>query len=150
MNVRSILALLLLLAGLPLHAAEGKILKVLPFYLDAKGRNALSPSLFDRDAYQALLKRKPELRKALRMDVQFKTASASTNLQLRIELRCNQEGQITNSTHTASVAKTGFTGRWQTVKVEGEAFEKMGSLVAWRATLWDADHQIAEQKSFIW
>lgn len=150
MNVRSIPALLFLLAGLPLLAAEGRILKVLPFYLDAKDRTALSPSLFDRDAYQALLKRKPELRKALRMDVHFKTAAASTNLQLRIDLRCNREGQITNSTHVVSVTRTGVAGRWKSVKIEGEAFEQLGSLLAWRATLWDADRQIGEQKSFLW
>jgi hypothetical protein len=150
MNVRTALALLLLLAGLPLHAGEGKILKVLPFYLDAKGRNALSPSLYERDAYQALLKHDPKLRKALRMDVHFKTASASTNLQLRIELRCNKEGQVTNSTRVASVSRTGFIGRWQSLKIEGEAFEKLGSVLAWHVSLWDADRQIAEQKSYLW
>ena len=41
------------------HAADavtGKIVKVLPFFLDQQGRDAVSPSLFDRDAYQAFLR----------------------------------------------------------------------------------------------
>ena len=84
------------------------------------------------------------------MDVHFKTASASTNLQLRIELRCNKEGQVTNSTRVASVSRTGFIGRWQSLKIEGEAFEKLGSVLAWHVSLWDADRQIAEQKSYLW
>ena len=34
-------------------AATGSVIKVLPQFLDLKGRTALSPSLYDRDAYQA-------------------------------------------------------------------------------------------------
>ena len=35
-------------------AQTGRVVKVLPLYLDLKGRDAISPSLFDRDAYQAI------------------------------------------------------------------------------------------------
>src|SRR5437899_2397501 len=34
-------------------AATGRIIKVLPHLLDLQGHHALSPSLYDRDAYQA-------------------------------------------------------------------------------------------------
>ena len=51
-----VLLLGLLPAGRAAEAATGRVLKVLPFYLDAQGRDALSPSLFDRDAYQAQLR----------------------------------------------------------------------------------------------
>jgi len=37
-------------------AVTGKVVKVLPFFLDAQGRIAKSPSLFDRDVYQAYLR----------------------------------------------------------------------------------------------
>ena len=37
-------------------AATGKVIKVLPQFLDLKGRHSLSPSLYDRDAYQAQLR----------------------------------------------------------------------------------------------
>src|SRR6185369_13028943 len=42
------------------HAESAKVLKVLPLFLDQKGRESISPSLFDRDAYQVLLRDKPE------------------------------------------------------------------------------------------
>ncbi len=150
MNLRLVLALLALLTTLPLSAAEGSIKKVLPFYLDAKGRNALSPSLFERDAYQVKLRNEPALRKALRMDVHFKTASTSTNLQLRLQLRSNASNQVTETTLTQPAQKTGFFGRWQSFKVEGTDFTHLGPVLAWRATLWEGDQMIAEQKSFLW
>jgi hypothetical protein len=42
--------------ALPAPAATGRLMKVLPEYLDAKGLTSLSPSLFERDAYQAILR----------------------------------------------------------------------------------------------
>jgi len=37
-------------------AASGRVVKVLPLLLDLKGRDAVSPSLYDRDAYQVYLR----------------------------------------------------------------------------------------------
>jgi hypothetical protein len=37
-------------------AKPAKIVKVLPHYVDLEGRIALAPSLFERDAYQAVLR----------------------------------------------------------------------------------------------
>ncbi len=53
------------------HAASGKVLKVLPHFLDLQGRHALSPSLFERDAYQAHLRKNPAEVSALRFDVEW-------------------------------------------------------------------------------
>src|SRR2546425_9231499 len=69
-------------------AAPAKVIKVLPHYLDREGRHALSPSLYDRDAYQAVLRRNPEQRSAIRFDIQWRARAASSdNLKLRLELR---------------------------------------------------------------
>ena len=48
-------------------AAElsGKVVKVLPHYLDLEGRHTLSPSLYERDAYQAVLRQHPERRSGI-------------------------------------------------------------------------------------
>ena len=58
--MRRFLMTLLLLSSLSAAsasgAATGHIVKMLPLFLDLKGRDAISPSLFDRDAYQFFLR----------------------------------------------------------------------------------------------
>ncbi len=69
-------------------ADTAKIFKVLPHYLDQQGKHSLSPSLYDRDAYQAFLRDNPDKRSALRFDINWKAKrSKSEQLVLRIELR---------------------------------------------------------------
>src|SRR5258705_13546151 len=54
-------------------AATGRIIKVLPHFLDLKGRHSLSPSLYDRDAYQARLRDHREERSGMRFDIEWKS-----------------------------------------------------------------------------
>src|SRR5208282_3204964 len=69
-------------------AAAGRVVKVLPLFLDIQGREALSPSLYDRDAYQAYLRRHPDQRSAVRFDVLWKASNTGeASLKLRVELR---------------------------------------------------------------
>jgi hypothetical protein len=152
MKLRAGLALLLLLlVGSPLEAAEARVLKVLPLYLDSQGRHALSPSLFERDAYQNKLRNQRDLQSGLKVDVQFRASGASTNLQVKVELRTQPEGKpATETVLTAAARPTGLFSRWQSVRIDGEQFKALGALVAWRATLWDGDRQLAEEKSFLW
>ena len=35
-------------------------------------------------------------------------------------------------------------------QVQGEEFRSGGSVSAWRVSLWDGDHLVAEKKSFLW
>ena len=68
-------------------AADGKVIKALPQFLDAKGRSALSPSLYDRDAYQAYLRKHPAERTALQLAVQWKASGVDwSRAKLRAEL----------------------------------------------------------------
>jgi len=130
-------------------AAEGRIIKVLPHFLDRQGRHALSPSLYDRDAYQAVLRKNPARRSGLRFDVQWKAKFAGSNpLKLRIELRGTRPGEMQSLEQT--VHDKGPFSRWSALTVQNEAYEELGDVVAWRATLWDGERMIAEQKSFLW
>lgn len=140
---------LLLLASLPLAAASGKILKVLPHYLDLKGRHSLSPSLYDRDAYQAYLREKPEERSGLRFDIQYRVAQV-TQPRIRVELRAMQGGQPRTKVLEAQVKKTTFLGRWAAVSVVGDDYQQLGEISAWRVTLWDGQQLLGERKSFLW
>lgn len=145
------LVLAFLLMGIAsVHAADVKILKVLPLHLDLEGRHALSPSLFDRDAYQSQLKRNPALRSALKLEIQWKAPKKSGEAEIRVELR----GSSPTGTDTVVLKEiaqpTGLFSKWKSVKLEGEAFKKFGELLAWRVTVWQGGQQVAEQRSFLW
>ena len=130
-------------------AESAKIKKVLWFYLDKEGRQSLSPSLFERDAYQAELRADPSKRSGLRFDMQW-NALPGTELTLRVEMRGAIGPTNTTTTLQARVRKRGFFSRWTQVKLTDAEYAKLGELTAWRATLHQGDVQVAEHKSFLW
>jgi hypothetical protein len=132
----------------PAGAASAKIIKVLPHYLDLQGRHSISPSLYDRDAYQAQLKKNPQLRSGLRFDVQWRSAEKSP-LKLRVEMRGNKGKELTHAVLEQTVGQTGFS-KWTGLILSGDDYQKLGELAAWRATLWEGGKLISEQKSFLW
>ena len=69
----SIVILFLLASVSQSFGATGRVIKVLPHFLDLKGRAALSPSLYDRDVYQVILRDHPERRSGIRFDMQWRT-----------------------------------------------------------------------------
>jgi hypothetical protein len=132
-------------------AGEGKVCKVLPQFLDKKGRQSLSPSLYERDAYQAYLRKQPQQRAALRLAVLWKAKGVDwEKTKLRAELR----GLLTNTLQTVTleepVKKSGLFGHWAEFNISGDEFKKFGELVAWRVTLWEGDRQLSGQESFLW
>jgi hypothetical protein len=130
----------------------GEVLKVLPHLLDLQGRHTVSPSLFDRDAYQAQLRRHPDQVSGIRYDVLWKARHVRNKpLTLRMELRGTYEEkhprQITLETPLTveSSAK-----RWTGLALTGEEYRKFGVIHAWRATLWSGETLLGEQRSFLW
>ena len=130
-------------------AAPAKIKKVLWFHLDKEGRQSLSPSLFDRDAYQAELRANPAKRSGLRFDVQW-VGPSGADLVLRVEMRGAIGTTNTTSMIQGRLKKRGPFSRWSQLKLAGDDYRKLGELVAWRATLHQGDLQVAEHKSFLW
>jgi hypothetical protein len=125
----------------PSAAAEGRIIKVLPHFLDRQGRHA--------DAYQAVLRKNPDKRSGVRFDIHWKAKFAGSNpLKLRIELRGTRLGDVQSLENT--VHNKGRFSQWSALTVQGEAYEQLGEVVAWRATLWEGEQRIAEQRSFLW
>lgn len=145
----TLIAAFLLLLPIPAVAAAAKIKKVLTFYLDKQGRQSLSPSLYERDAYQAELRSDAAKRSGLRFDVQW-NANTSVPLTLRVEMRGAKGMQNTTATLEATVRKRGLFSRWTRLALTGEEYQKFGELVAWRATLWQGSILVGEQKSFLW
>lgn len=148
-SASGLVAVLLFLSAVFAHAGSGKVFKVLPHFLDRAGKAALSPSLFERDAYQAHLRKHPEEISALRFDVNWSAGGKPANLRLRVEARGGKaaaQPKVIEAT-----VKPGWTGStWSAVTLDKAAYEQLGTVVAWRVTLWDGETMLAEQKSFLW
>lgn len=146
-------ALLFALMSLSVLAADpsGRVIKVLPLFLDTNGVDAISPSLFDRDAYQAQLRNHPKDVTGLRVDILWKAQyTAADQLKVRAELR----GIGARALPTVSVLETNLVlatpRHWTSLNLGGADYKNFGTLVAWRVTLWDGDKMLGEQKSFLW
>ena len=151
--MRSIGLALLIALGLVASAqADGHLFKVLPQYLDAKGRESLSPSLYDRDAYQAFLRQHPDKRAAFRFAVQWKISFVkSAARKIRVQLRGTAQGGLPQETSVELPLTESHAFRhWDYVTLDAEHYKSFGEITAWRVTLWNGDEQLAEQKSFLW
>jgi hypothetical protein len=142
----------LAIAAIAATEPTGKVIKVLPHYLDLDGLHALTPSLYERDSYQAFLRQHPEKRSGLRVDVQWKAHGPSqTPLKLRVELRgAVKDQRLTQTVLEKEVHPGGWFSHWLSLPLTGEEFKNFGDLTAWRTTLWDGDRLLSEQKSFLW
>lgn len=145
--------LVVIVLTLPGAAAEGRVIKVLPFFLDLQGRHARSPSLFDRDVYQAFLLQNPEKRSGVMYDVHWKAKGAATApLRLRVELRGIAEGNLPSQMVIEETVSPhgGWLGCWTPLKLTGAKYKQFGEVTAWRATLWEGDRLLGEEQSFLW
>ena len=88
----------------------------------------------------------------MRFDIQWKArGQATAPLKLRIELR----GAVTHSvpadvTLEQTVKPGGWFGHWTTLNLTRQDYQALGSVTAWRATIWEGDRLLGEQKSFLW
>lgn len=132
-------------------AASGKIIKVLPHFFDKEGRIALSPSLYERDAYQALLRRKPDLCGGMRFDIQWKTEHArDTNLVLRLELVTAHSGVDRTLLFEKNVKAKTTWSRWSSISLAFDEVKQIGDVIAWKVSLVRKDKELAAQRSFLW
>ena len=151
-------ALLIFLVSLGLVAAAraadpvtGQIVKVLPFLLDQQGRDAKSPSLFDRDAYQAYLREHTNEVSAIRFDVLWKAVKApDEKIKILVELRGIGAGGVPKLKVLEADAGPEPSRQWTGLPLAGEDYKNFGAVVAWRATLWNGGQMLGEQKSFLW
>jgi hypothetical protein len=146
-----LLSLGVFVTALAADAVTGHVLKVLPFLLDEQGQIAKSPSLFDRDAYQAYLHQHTNLVSGIRYDVLWSAKNAgSAAMKIRVELRGLDTAGLPKFKTLETEVKPGFFRQWTELPLTGEEFKQFGSITAWRATLLDGDRLVAEQKSFLW
>ena len=130
----------------------GRVIKVLPQYLDTQGRNTVSPSLYERDAYQLQLLHYPELRGGLLFNIQWNASYNNANLKLRVEARgmARDNNTVKICQWDAPVQRHGWFSQWEKLPVSTADFKTLGTLTAWRVSLRDGDRQLSEQHSYLW
>jgi hypothetical protein len=135
-----------------LPAATGNVIKVLPQFLDYKGRSSVSPNLFERDSYQAYLRKNPKLRTGMRFVIQWKSKGAVYNpLKLKVEMRGVAEGDVPKQlVLEQKIDPSGWLGSWTAIPFVGQEYKAFGEVTAWRVTLWDGDQLLGQQQSFLW
>ena len=147
----AVLGLVMPVCGL--QGATGRIIKVLPEFLDLKGHNSLAPSLYERDVYQAMLRDHPERRSGLRFYIQWKTKGAVWEpLTMRVEVRGIAEGNLPKQLVLEKRIENpgGSFSHWSEVTLTSEDYKKVGSVTAWRVTLWEGKELLGQQQSFLW
>jgi hypothetical protein len=153
LRLRAILlaSLAVLLAAATAGAGPARVLKVLPFRLDLQGRQSLSPSLYERDAYQAWLRENPRQVSGLRFDVNWKGPSGKRlPLKLKLELRTPTTDPAKPIAVESEVKPDRLGSTWSRVMLSNEVLRGAIEVTAWRASLWDGDRMLTEQKSFLW
>ena len=135
------------------QTASGRVIKVLPHFLDLNGRHSISPSLFDRDAYQAYLRVHPEMRSGVRFDIQWKSSRPiPAGLKFRLELVGSARGGLISRLTVEQLARPDGTwlGPWSSIIIGSDEYRDLGEITAWRLSLWDGAQLLSEQKSYLW
>lgn len=144
------LAFFCVIAEEDIAAEEPRVIKVLTHLVDEQGRIALAPSLYERDAYQLHLRTNPDLVNGMRFDVQFKASRKEGPVLLRVEARGSKSGLGRAQVFEAEVLPARWFSTWRSLELDKAANNALGSVVAWRATLWRDGQLLAEQQSFLW
>jgi hypothetical protein len=146
-----ILSLFVGTAALASDWPTGKVLKVLPHLLDAQGRHTRSPSLYDRDAYQAELRKDQTKVSGVRFDIRWRAeAKTKAPAVLRVELRGTARNKLPSEIRLENFFTLTSGSQWSVLKLDGDQYQNFGEVTAWRVTLWAGDELLSEQKSFLW
>lgn len=131
-------------------AAEQRVIKVLPHLMDQDGKHARSPSLFERDAYQAYLRQNPEEQSGIRYDIQWQSyISGEYTMKLELLGRVS-EGKANTKTVEVKLDVKNRRRSWDSVEFKGEEFKKFGQIVAWRVSIWQNGEMLTRKQSFLW
>ncbi|MSR66606.1 MAG: hypothetical protein EXS24_04450 [Pedosphaera sp.] len=147
---RGSIALIWLCSSLVVWAGDGSILKVLPHLVDKDGRHSTGPNLIDRDVYQKELRTHPEKVVSFRFDINWSGKGLkSEKARIRIEARSFKPGVDPIIIELPATSK-GILSQWSGIAIDAETYKKFGLPESWRATLWEEDRLLSEQKSFLW
>ena len=132
--------------------ASTEILKVLPHWLDQQGRHTVSPSLFERDAYQLHLKYHREEVSTIRFDVNWRLKERGLQgCMLHLEARFgSKEGIQTLEQKTLIKAGKRRKKGWSDLRIPKASVDFQSNLIAWRVRVMRGDEVLATRTSFLW
>jgi hypothetical protein len=122
------------------------ILKVLPHYLDEKGRHTDGPTLLHRDSYQNKLRNNPQLARSMRYDINWYGVGEVT---LRLELRSNKSG-LQPITLEQTVDSGAGPRHWSSIEIVHDTYLEFGQPYSWRVSLWRGEEMLDQDQSFLW
>jgi hypothetical protein len=133
------------------NVITGSVIKVLPLLMDTNDEVAPSPSLFDRDAYQAYLLDHTNQISGVRFEICWKARHArGASLKLRVELRGVAASGLPTQTALEQTIMPKWFHRWTSLTLNGPGYKNFGKVAAWRTTLWSGNQLLGEQQSFLW
>lgn len=119
--------------------------------MDTNGAVATSPSLFDRDAYQAWLLEHTNEVSGIRFDVCWKARHArGLKLKVRVQARGVGAGGLPTEAILEQIVTPRTFHHWISLTLDGRDYKKLGTPAAWRVTLWNGKQKVSEQRSFLW
>lgn len=131
-------------------AAEQRVIKVLPHLVDKEGRHARSPSLFERDAYQAWLRDNSQEQSGIRYDIQWQSyISGEYTMKLELLGKAAQ-GRANSKIIEVKLTVTNRRRHWDAIEFKDEEFKEFGQIVAWRVSIWQGEELLAKKQSFLW
>lgn len=132
-------------------ADEASIVKVLPHFLDLRGRASLAPGLFQRDAYQGQLRMDPKQVSGMRFNIQWKAKGIpAKELVLKVWLKTAGRNPNEPLELTAPIRGNRRWSRWSAVPYDGKLFTDNGQVLAWKVELRRGETPLATQTSFLW
>jgi hypothetical protein len=149
----ALLCALALAGALPAGAATGEVLKALPLFLDLNGHHTIFPSLYERDAYQVVLRDFPEKRSGILFQVHWKTkGKAAAPVVLKVQLRGLAKAKPPKEITLVQQIQPrgGWFGHWTGLALRGAEYKEFGEVTAWRVTMWEGDRLLGEEQSFLW
>lgn len=144
----------MLWTGTSVGYAEGRIrvTKALVHYLDLNGKHTLSPSPFERDCYQAILRLNREKCSTMCFDIQWRNTLTDfgDDLTITVEARAGGVDSEVVSVTQPIRGKKSIWSHWTRVKLSEEDFERLQTVSAWRILIRDGNDLVEEFRSFMW
>ena len=122
------------------------ILKVLPHYLDEKGRHTDGSTLLHRDSYQKKLRNNPHLARSMRYDINWHGVGEVT---FRLELRSNKSG-LQPITLEQTVDSGVGPRHWSSIEIAHDKYLEFGQPYSWRVSLLRGEEILDQDQSFLW
>jgi hypothetical protein len=128
------------------------ILKVNRTLFDNKGYETKEVGELKEEAvYQYELRHHPELQRGARFHIKWKAPRGSAPFRLVLDVQgLTADNVSTRGTFTQDYPEHDGWAEWATMDISGKEFKRLGTIMAWRISLYKGDRVMAELPSGNW